>query len=549
MTSLEHYLFAMEAAPGEDATASGLVVFEIAGSATGTCGVTTAGQGLALPVPVPEAAASWRPVGVCPLPALGCVAATDGWRPAWGASLLPCCGVTGVGAFPLALDLVLPALFYTAATGGAGAVRLPPPDLAAATRMDHRGEAALSLPVPAVLAYACGLDSPVTNAAGSDAVVALLGQGDSNLSLAAAALAGGAVGDDAVAAALLAGVAGALAYVSDGDDMDVWTCAAGTYFRGTGDCEDGAILLHALLLAAGLPADRLVTTFGRVGVDRTGHAWVAYRRRGDGRWTALDWTLGASQGAVAGLPVLDEPGYYAVVDYALTSRVFFAVRQDTTVFFSRPVAQGVILPGLGIAAAGSLGADGVLVLETRHWSCLGRVGSPGRIGLPLPAATGAAGSAVVRLAFALPSACGLAGAHGDMKAPRSDVAATGGGGGLADIALASLELSAVARAALTATTVMGMGRLRAAGSGLTGLLGQADCRLARLFPRAGGSPGPVAWACPAWPRLVLAGRDGIARQGQGAIDVPPWTAAGRAGPDGRAFADYAWEVADTEEWA
>ena len=31
-------------------------------------------------------------------------------------------------------------------------------------------------------------------------------------------------------------------------------------------------------LAAGLPADRIVTVFGRVGANRDGHAWVAWRR-------------------------------------------------------------------------------------------------------------------------------------------------------------------------------------------------------------------------------------------------------------------------------
>jgi len=60
------------------------------------------------------------------------------------------------------------------------------------------------------------------------------------------------------------------------------------YFRATigkGDCEDGAFLVHSLLLHAGVPYDRIGTYGGLVesgeGAATGGHAWTAYRRESD----------------------------------------------------------------------------------------------------------------------------------------------------------------------------------------------------------------------------------------------------------------------------
>jgi hypothetical protein len=62
--------------------------------------------------------------------------------------------------------------------------------------------------------------------------------------------------------------------------------------KGSGDCEDGAFLVHSLLLHAGIPYDRIRTYGGLVevgeGAATGGHAWTAYRRESDNQWVILD---------------------------------------------------------------------------------------------------------------------------------------------------------------------------------------------------------------------------------------------------------------------
>ena len=262
MSSLDLYIFTMEAVFDAPSQGSGLVVAGFDAVGSGTCGLTT-GSGLALPGPAVVGTGDWQPAGTGCLPALLVGAATPGWLPAWGGAPLPLPAVTAQAFFPIGVDAVLPPLFSVAAAAGMGAILCPVPagvgltgayggalfpvwTARAGSGLDRRGAAAARLPLPAALAYACSLENPVTSGAASNAVTALLGQGNPLLARAAAALAGDAVGDDAVAGALLVAVAEALTYVGDGDGQDVWTCALGTYFRGEGDCEDGAILLHGV---------------------------------------------------------------------------------------------------------------------------------------------------------------------------------------------------------------------------------------------------------------------------------------------------------------
>jgi len=62
--------------------------------------------------------------------------------------------------------------------------------------------------------------------------------------------------------------------------------------RGRGDCEDGAFLVHSLMLHAGISYDRIRTYGGYVdagpGAASGGHAWTAYRRELDDEWVVLD---------------------------------------------------------------------------------------------------------------------------------------------------------------------------------------------------------------------------------------------------------------------
>ena len=544
MASLDDYLFDMEAVEEEAVLGQGAVAPALDMAATGTCGVVTLGEGLALPALAVAVEASWLPVGVCRLALPEAVAATAGWRPAWGGMALPAASASAQGAGAVGVDVVLTPLFSLAISGILGAAAWPAVSVDGLSQLSSVGEGGAALPVVSALAYACGLDSPVTSGAGSAAVVALLGQGDPALARASLALAGGAAGsDDAVASALLAAVAGSLAYVEDAGD--VWTCAAGAYFRGTGDCEDGAILLHALLLAAGAPPDRLVTAFGRVGIDRQGHAWVAYRRHGDGRWVALDWTLGTGQSGVDGLPVLGESPVYALVDYALTHAAFFAVRGTAAAFFSRLAAEFVILPPLALAGAAVHGARAAVSLDAGWLAAAGRGGGAGRIAVSRPDVAATAGSAGGAAAFRPLVAGALAGAAGGVRLPAAGASGGGAPAGQAVCRLARPEMAGRAVTAALAAAVVDLPWLRLAGQGIRGLAGWGSGRLPLPGTAGWGLPGGLAPGGAALPCWRLEGLGGPVSVGEAALVVCPWRVCGQGCPS---FVAAGAGVCCGEEW-
>ena len=73
---------------------------------------------------------------------------------------------------------------------------------------------------------------------------------------------------------------------------EMWQPPAVTFQRRTGDCEDGAFLVHSLMLNAGIPWNRIRTYGGLVraglGAETGGHAWTAYQRESDDEWVILD---------------------------------------------------------------------------------------------------------------------------------------------------------------------------------------------------------------------------------------------------------------------
>jgi predicted transglutaminase-like cysteine proteinase len=75
---------------------------------------------------------------------------------------------------------------------------------------------------------------------------------------------------------------------------EFWAPPAFTLRKGSGDCEDGAFLIHSLLLNAGVPPERLRTYGGQVqdgeGARTGGHAWTAYRRESDNEWVIVDYS-------------------------------------------------------------------------------------------------------------------------------------------------------------------------------------------------------------------------------------------------------------------
>lgn len=75
--------------------------------------------------------------------------------------------------------------------------------------------------------------------------------------------------------------------------MEWWTTPSQTLNRMSGDCEDGAFLMHSMMLNAGIPWDQIRTYGGSVmvgqGAATGGHGWTAYKRETDDEWVVLDW--------------------------------------------------------------------------------------------------------------------------------------------------------------------------------------------------------------------------------------------------------------------
>lgn len=76
------------------------------------------------------------------------------------------------------------------------------------------------------------------------------------------------------------------------EPKECWQIVQETIERNAGDCEDGAILLANLLIAAGVPYWRVRLNAGLVKAlnnKMTGHAYVSYCRETDNEFVVLDW--------------------------------------------------------------------------------------------------------------------------------------------------------------------------------------------------------------------------------------------------------------------
>jgi hypothetical protein len=69
---------------------------------------------------------------------------------------------------------------------------------------------------------------------------------------------------------------------------DKWQSPAETLSLGTGDCEDGAILIYCMAILKGVPVNRLLLLCGDV--VGGGHCWLAYRSSEYPlNWCFMDW--------------------------------------------------------------------------------------------------------------------------------------------------------------------------------------------------------------------------------------------------------------------
>lgn len=106
-------------------------------------------------------------------------------------------------------------------------------------------------------------------------------------------------------------------YVSDIENYGIseyWTKPTETLDKMSGDCEDGAFLIHSLMLNAGIPWEDIRTYGGEVfagaGAATGGHGWTAYSRETDNEWVVLDWCYYANDKAIGDRTPMSEDHKY-----------------------------------------------------------------------------------------------------------------------------------------------------------------------------------------------------------------------------------------------
>ena len=95
---------------------------------------------------------------------------------------------------------------------------------------------------------------------------------------------------------------------------ELWAPPTFALRKGSGDCEDGAFIVHSLLLHAGISRGRVRTYGGLVkageGAALGGHAWTAYRRESDDQWVILDTSYYPTFKHVADRPLMKDASLY-----------------------------------------------------------------------------------------------------------------------------------------------------------------------------------------------------------------------------------------------
>ena len=115
--------------------------------------------------------------------------------------------------------------------------------------------------------------------------------------------------DDEKALNGLLWVIGHIKYTDDRKEYkntEFWAYAYQTLKHKKGDCEDGAILLHNILLRSGVPYWKLRLTAGWVKLDgkKVGHAYLTYYCESQNKWVVLDWCYWQN-----GIKIEERPDY------------------------------------------------------------------------------------------------------------------------------------------------------------------------------------------------------------------------------------------------
>ena len=112
-------------------------------------------------------------------------------------------------------------------------------------------------------------------------------------------------------------------YVSE--DKEQWQFYFETQKLKHGDCDDGAILMHAIMLKSGIPYWRIRINAGNV--QDGGHAYLTYLREKDNQWYVMDWCYYPTTCKDYGLPWKKAEKYYSDTDGKEGFSVWFSFNQ------------------------------------------------------------------------------------------------------------------------------------------------------------------------------------------------------------------------------
>lgn len=110
-------------------------------------------------------------------------------------------------------------------------------------------------------------------------------------------------------------------YVSE-QPKEFWKFPFETEKDGFGDCDDGAIYICNLLLAVGIPPDRIKGCVGSVlGGD---HYYTSYCRTTDNKHVILDWCYEVTTAKIADRPLHSQKYDYYQVNFSVTPKATWA---------------------------------------------------------------------------------------------------------------------------------------------------------------------------------------------------------------------------------
>ena len=538
MTTIFDYIATMEAATVDNPTGDGVCIMALpTGTGTATCGVVGL---VTLPVLTAEGAADWAPIGLASLPAISAMGTADGYRPAWGEPTLPAMTAGGTARVLIESVSLLPPLYAMGSTGAVGEATLPSmTSYALDDSFDRTASGVATFPHLAVESYVCGIDKPIDNGATSAAVVALLQQGSATIAAAAAAAGAGYATPDAKALALVRYVSNLLTYTSDSASGigDRWTCALPTLQRKYGDCEDGAILLHSLMLAAGIDPGRIRTAMGTVlttALVEIGHAWVMYRRTTDEEWIPLEWTAQPTPYTVPISSInrqVDRAADYTAISYILTDERFYQVADTNYIanLAANRSSGAATLPAM--TATGTVGLSAVAAMALPAATATGSCGATASALLPALATTGTAKeAATARGEAVMPAldATGATGATGEMTVAALRAVGTCGTSARGDVDFPALAMEAFAWVENSTWGDVDFPVLTATGRAVQGRVASGVGILPALRSTGRATQGPIARGAAIFPRLRATGMASSLLTAVGNVELPPLIGRGHA---------------------